>query len=117
MKIEDNLQMHSHYIAELFDTTRVIRERTHSINERIGIHTYMLEENGKILIDAIKNLKEVREIMDKINTDFSSRRTIMQFIIDLFDGKPKNWMLFFGLLLILEIVLGIPDVFKHFMRW
>lgn len=117
MKIEDDLKMHSHYIEELFESDKALRERTHSINERLGIHTFMLEENGKILIDAIKNLKEVREIMDKLNCDYASRRTIMQFVLDIFEGKPKNWLVFFGLIVILECVLGMPNILKHLLGW
>lgn len=129
MKIEDDLQLHSHYIEELFDSQdkqdasiEMIRARTHEMKEKLGMHGYAIEALSGDIIKVLENHKEIvkvnnetRELIDKINNDTYRRFQPIEFIREIL-GSPLSCLRLVGLIVTIEVTMGLSDVLKHFLR-
>ena len=116
MEIKDNIELHSHYLEQLFESEKTLRERTHDMTQKIAIHTHILNEHDSNISKLVENAKNTSEEIRKLKTDTEKHKSTMQFIKELFE-KPIHWVYVFLLLILIESIkgLGISEIIKHFI--
>lgn len=114
MEIKDNLELHSHYIEQLFESDNTLRARTHDMGQKVAVHTHDLHEKNKQISQLVELTRQTSEDIRKLRDDTERHRSTMQFIKELFD-KPIHWFYIFLLLILIESIkgLGLPDLIKH----
>jgi hypothetical protein len=115
--IKDNLELHSHYIEQLFESNKIIRERTHEMKQEIAIQTHVLSQHDKDLLRLVENAKSTSEEIRKLKSENEKQKSMFQFIKDLFE-KPINWVYVSLLLILIESIKGIEiqEIVKHFVE-
>ena len=106
MQIKDNLEIHSHYIAQLFESDKSIRERTHAMKNEIAVQTHILSQHDKDLLGLVENAKSTSEEIRKLKSENEKQKSTFQFVKDLFE-KPINWVYVSLLLILIESIKGI----------
>ncbi|MGN6347052.1 MAG: hypothetical protein ACTHME_05055 [Candidatus Nitrosocosmicus sp.] len=116
MEIRDNLELHSHYIEQLFESDKILRERTHAMSQKIGIQTHILSEDSKNILNLVEHAKITSEEIRKLKSEHEKHKSLMTFIRELFD-RPIHWVYIFLLLMLIESIKGfdIPSIIKHFI--
>lgn len=109
MKIQDNIEMHSFYIEELFDSEKVIRARTHDIGQKIAVHTHILDQHDENIANLVKHAKSTSDSIKELMNDQNKQKSIFEFIKSIFE-KPINWFYIGLLLLMIESIKGINAV-------
>jgi hypothetical protein len=113
MTLREEVNLHTHQITELQNVTEMLRERMMKNAETMVAHSYIMQDVAKICNETAKMQKETREIVDKINVDIFSKRTLFEFASEKLT-QPKFLVLLF---LALESYTLFPIVFKHFTGW
>lgn len=116
MKIQDNLEMHSHYIEELFENEKSVRARTHDIGQKIAVHTHILDQHDENITNLVKNASKTNDDIKKLMDDQLRQKSTFEFVKSLFE-KPINWLYICMLLLMIESIKGINtvEIIKHFI--
>lgn len=113
MKIKDDLEVHSGFIEELFKITDHQKERIDMVSEKVSLHAYMLSEATKNNVDIVKNLKDVRDNIDAMNTDYLRKRSIIDFVKELLNSPKMIFFLSSLLIAISTFVAVFEEVFRH----
>lgn len=122
MKIVDDLKLHSHWIAELFDKEKALREKQNAMKEDMLLHSHTIKQNSENIMATLNNQKEIQLVLSEMKAQFETfkkdemrSRSMVEFIKELFD-RPKNWIIVVGLLLLIESIKGleIANLIRHY---
>lgn len=116
MSIQEEVNLHEHQIKELFEITDKHEERIQTMNDKVLLNYFVEQENSKAIKETIKLVKENREMIEKINIEAYSRRTILDFLSDRLT-QPKFLILLGFLVLLADTVAIVPMAVKHIMGW
>jgi hypothetical protein len=116
VEIKDNLELHSNYIEQLFESEKILRERTDTMAQKIGIHTHILSQQDKNILKLVESARTTSEEIRKLQSETENHKSMMTFIKELFD-KPIHWIYISLLLILIESIKGfdIPEIIRHFI--
>lgn len=115
MKIETNVDMHTHYIEELFKTTNQLIDREQKMNVRMGIAEHVIELQGVNMAKVVAKTAHVADLIEKMNSDGSKRFYTIEFIREIL-GSPKLIIMAVGFIFLVDLAMGFHDLAKYFLR-
>jgi hypothetical protein len=122
MKVEDDLKLHSHCIAEIDarqdkfeeDTMRnieLLRTRTHALKEEVGILTHSISDQAKSLLEMSQNQKDIAKNNKEIMALMQPIDVIRKILC-----SGKTYLLLISLVFTGEMTASVSEFLKHLVK-